>query len=248
MELSTQKSTIKLLKLGKENLPKHVALIPDGNRRWARAQNKPITYGHEVGLLQRVPEIIWHAFHLGIKEFSIWLFSTENWKRDKHEVDHLMHLYSMFLTSKDIALIIRQYNTRVKHIGRADRLPENILKELKVLEKETNINVSHNLNICLDYGGRDEIVRGVNSLITNRKSSRCVDEIELDHYVNQKGISNPDLIIRTSGELRLSGFMTWESAYSEYYFEKAPMPNFTPIKFNEAIQGFLNRQRRYGGK
>jgi undecaprenyl diphosphate synthase len=248
MELSIQGSTTELLKRDKDNLPKHVALIPDGNRRWARSKNKPITYGHDVGLLKRVPGIIEHAFHLGIKEFSIWLFSTENWKRDQDEVEHLMYIYNTFLTSQNLASLIKQHNIRIKHLGREDRLPKDIIKQLRMLEGATKSNVSHKLNICLDYGGRDEIVRGVNKLIKTRKKYGFIDEIELDKYINQKRISDPDLVIRTSGELRISGFMIWESAYSEYYFEKGHMPDFTPARFNKAILSFINRQRRFGGK
>lgn len=238
---------MRLLEQNRDKLPKHVALIPDGNRRWATATGRPINYGHDVGLLQRVPEIINHAFYLGIKEMSVWLFSTDNWKRQTEEVNYLMNLYERFLTSGQLNSVVGNHNVRIRHIGRRDRVPQAIITQLECLEKKTVENKLHKLNLCLDYGGKDEILRGVNNLLQAQYRPTSIDENDLDNYINPQKISNPDLVIRTSGEMRTSGFMIWGAACSEYYFEKEYMPKYTPEKFNYALLSFLKRSRRYGG-
>ncbi len=230
----------------KENaqIPKHVAIIPDGNRRWARSKNLIELKGHEKSAEKsNVISLIEEAFALKIDYVSIWGFSTENWKRKKIEVSFLFNL--MMKVIRDLREYIAEKEIRFRHIGRKDRLPKKLALELELLEKETKNNNKLNLQIFLDYGGRDEIVRSVNKILNERRKKITEDEFSL--YLDTYGLPDPDFIIRTSGELRLSGLMPFQSVYSELYFSEKNFPDFKAEDFRKAVFEFSERKRRFGG-
>ncbi len=240
---------------------KHVAVIPDGNRRWARAHNLPPFAGHKKGFDVAV-KIAKKARSLNIHTFTLWAFSTENWNRSKDEVNYLMGLY-LRLVDKFKEDLLKE-GVRFYHLGRKDRLPKKLLDKLSGLEKETAGNSRFILNVCLDYGGQDEILRAIRKVCHAWKKG----EIEIDELSEEEGkywgkypyfkfrrfldtgdqpYPYPDLIIRTSGEQRTSGFLIWQSVYSELYFEKKYFPDFTPRRFERIVLEFLKRDRRFGG-
>lgn len=224
-------------------LPKHIVLIPDGNRRWAREHGLPIQEGHRRGF-EIALDVARACEEWGIKYFTIWAFSTENWHRAKFEVRYLMHLYKDFLL-KHLKEFIEK-GIKVIHLGRRDRLPDFLKKVLDEVVKKTEDNERFVLNIALDYGGRDEIVRAVKRIIKEGKDPNGLNEQEFKKYLDTNGAPEPDLIIRTSGEKRLSGMMPFQAAYAEYYFEKSHLPDFNTQKLKKAILDYSNRQRRFG--
>lgn len=225
-------------------LPQHIVLIPDGNRRWAKENGLPIEVGHKKGF-EVVMDVTRAAEDWGIKYFTVWAFSTENWHRSRFEVSYLMRLYKDFLI-KHLKEFIKK-GVRVVHLGRRDRMPKFLLKILDDVIKKTEHNNKFVLNIALDYGGRDEIVRAVKKIITDGKDLNKLNEQEFKKYLDTNGAPEPDLIIRTSGEQRMSGIMPFQAAYAEYYFEKCHLPDFTADKLKAAILDYSKRQRRYGG-
>lgn len=224
-------------------LPKHIVLIPDGNRRWAREHGLPIQEGHRKGF-ETVMDITRAAESWGIKYFTIWAFSTENWNRAKFEVRYLMHLYKDFIL-RHIKEFVKK-GVKVVHLGRRDRIPGFLVKVLDDVIKKTEKNNKFVLNIALDYGGRDEIVRAVKKIIKEGKDPDRLTEQEFKKYLDTNGTPEPDLIIRTSGEQRISGMMPFQAAYAEYYFEKCHLPDFTADKLKTAILDYSSRQRRFG--
>ncbi len=224
-------------------LPQHIVLIPDGNRRWAKEHNLPIEEGHRVGF-ETVMDVTRAAEKWGIKYFTVWAFSTENWHRTKFEVRYLMRLYRDFLV-KHLREFVKK-GVKVVHLGRRDRIPGFLVKVLDDAIKKTENNNKLVLNIALDYGGRDEIVRAVKKIIAAGRDPDQLNEDEFKKYLDTNGEPEPDLIIRTSGEQRLSGMMPFQSAYAEYYFEQCHLPDFTAEKLKEAILDYSNRQRRFG--
>lgn len=224
-------------------LPKHIVLIPDGNRRWARENGFPIQEGHRRGF-EVALETARACENWGIKYFTIWAFSTENWHRAKFEVAYLMRLYKDFLLRHLKEFI--EKGVKVIHLGRQDRLPGFLKKTLYDVIKKTENNKRFILNIALDYGGRDEIIRAVRRIIKAGKDPSKISEAEFKKYLDTNGEPEPDLIIRTSGEQRLSGLMPFQAAYAEYYFEKCHLPDFNEEKLKKAILDFSRRQRRFG--
>jgi len=223
----------------------HIAFIVDGNRRWARDQGKHPSYGHDVGCLETLPKIVEHCLSLKIPEASFWVFSTENWKRDINEVNHLMMLFTKLIPIlESIAL---KYNARVKHLGRKDRLPTELLQLLDKVSNDTQRASGSVINICLDYGGRDEVIRAINKMLKSGFKGESVSEEALKNYMDTRLTHDLDLIIRTGGDQRTSGFMIWSGAYSELYFEKAYFPALTPEKVDLAIASYEQRKRRFGG-
>lgn len=224
----------------KINIPNHVAIIPDGNRRWAKEKGLHTYEGHKKGF-DGLIKIAKKAREMGIKIFTVWAFSTENWKRSKEEVAYLMKLYEIML-DKYLTDALKD-NVRIIHLGRKDRINENLKRKIIIIEERTKNFDKSFLCVALDYGGRDEIIRAIN----NKKSSE-INENNFNQLLDTKDLPypNPDLIIRTSGEIRTSGFLTWQSAYSEYIFEKKYLPDYSEEDFERTINDFSKRQRRFG--
>ncbi len=228
------------LDLDPEFLPKHVVLIPDGNRRWAKERHLPSIEGHRRGL-ELAKQLATACRDWGIKTVSIWAFSTENWGRAKEEVGYLMKAFDQYLNDN-----LKQFiedGARIRILGRKDRIPKHLLKTIEKVEKMTAKGNEYQLNICLDYGGRDEIIRAVNGLI---KKGKSVTEQVFSDTLDTAGLPDPDFIIRTSGEMRTSGMMPWQAAYAEYYFSPVYFPDFNVDRLREAIVSFASRQRRFG--
>jgi len=226
----------------KTNIPDHVAIIPDGNRRWAK-EKKKITYeGHKKGF-ERLIKITRKARELGIKVFTVWAFSTENWKRSTEEISYLMKLYETML-DKYLTEVLRD-KIRIVHLGRKDRINKNLKNKIVNIEEKTKNFDKYYLCIALDYGGHDEIIRGINKI---RRSQSVISEFDFNEYLDTKDLPfpNPDLIIRTGGEQRLSGFLLWQSQYSELVFEKKYLPDYSDEDFENTIKEFSVRQRRFG--
>lgn len=233
-----------------DNQPKHVALIMDGNRRWAKEHNLPISQGHREGE-KRILPIIDLAIGMGIPYLTFWAFSTENWLREKKEVNFLLTFFRYVLNSR-----IDQYhrkNIRLMIIGDLKRFPVDIAKKSVNWMEKTKNNRKITVNIALNYGGRDEIIRAINRLHESSKiipiESGQISKIkkeDLENNLDTAGQPDPDLLIRTGGEQRLSGFLMWQAEYSELYFTDKYWPDFTPLEFEKAIEEYSRRVRRYG--
>ncbi|RJR27018.1 di-trans,poly-cis-decaprenylcistransferase [candidate division WWE3 bacterium] len=226
----------------KANMVAHVAIIPDGNRRWAKEKGLPTLEGHRKGA-ENFELLLNAAREMGIQYFSSWAFSTENWKRSKEENEYLFELARNF--TKNYKQKFIKEKVRFLHLGRRDRLPADVVKTLVEMEEETK-DFDTGFTVCLgmDYGGHDELLRTINKM-----ASQGIEftEENIEKNLDTRGVPAPDLIIRTSGEQRLSGFMSWQSAYSEFYFPKTYFPDFGPEKLKEAVWDFMSRDRRFGG-
>ncbi len=240
-----------LINLGKfiaggigNKVPMHIAIIPDGNRRWATNKGLEATFGHyKAGSYDGLEEIFREAERLGVKYMSIWGFSTENWKRNEKEQEDIFNLIL-----KNVERFFRDAHKnkmRFRHIGRTDRLPGKLTVALKKLEEETKDYNKFNIQLCLDYGGRDEIIRTVNKIL--KSGVKKIDESKFFEFLDSYGVPDPDLIIRTSGEQRLSGFMPFQSIYSELYFSEVYFPDFDVKELRKAIFEYGKRKRRFGG-
>lgn len=223
-------------------IPKHIGIILDGNRRWARERNLPSIEGHRQGF-ENVKTIARHAFDRGVKILTLYAFSTENWKRSKEEVDYLMDLFKLLVTT-EISKLAKE-GVKVNIFGRRSDFDEGLQKYIKQAEEQTKDNDKAILNICLSYGGHDEIVRAVNKILQAGEAE--VTEELIEKNLDSAGLPDPDLIIRTSGEQRLSGFLTWQSVYSEFYFPEVHWPAFDKKDFDIALDVFAKRKRRFGG-
>jgi undecaprenyl diphosphate synthase len=220
-------------------LPKHVAFIMDGNRRWAKRNKLTAFQGHQKGL-ERAKEVIDECRRLQLSCVTLWGFSTENWKRSRREVSYLMRLFERYLQGHIDEL--HKNNVVIFHIGRKDRLPSRLMKILSDAEKLTGKNTGMVLQLAIDYGGRDEILRAVSKISRKRSCSEKDFRVLLDTV----GSPDPDLIVRTSGEMRLSGFLIWQGAYSELYFTKKCFPEFTTSELHKAFKEYEKRKRNYG--
>ncbi len=225
-----------------DNFPRHIALIPDGNRRWAREKGLPTFEGHRRGF-ERVRELTQKVGDLGIETFTVWAFSTENWSREKKEVDYLMGIYEKWI-EENLSKALKD-QIRIIHIGRKDRIRESLRKKLGEAEEKTKAFSRQYFVAALDYGGRDEIVRAIEK---GRQKEQELNEETLEKFLDTKVLPypNPDLIIRTSGEQRTSGFMMWQSAYSEYLFVEKYLPDFTAHDLEKCVREYSDRQRRFG--
>lgn len=228
-------------------VPNHIAIVLDGNGRWARSRGLAATKGHEFGA-KAVREIMDSARSFGVHTFTIWGFSTENWKRSPGEVNKILGLVRRYLKSE--FKNAKKEGTRFYHLGRKDRLPKGLLKWIGKVEKETKENKKFILNIALDYGGRDEILRAVRAIVKDKVFSENIDEELFASYLDtaNQPYPNPDLFIRTSGEQRTSGLLPWQMVYSEFYFEPDHLPDMTPEKLKAAIIDYSCRRRRFGAK
>ncbi len=220
-------------------IPKHVAIIPDGNRRWAKRRGLVGTKGHEkAGTYTNIIELCEAAQKLGIEYISAWGFSTENWKRSEKEIEIIMHIIEKLI---DDLFTKKTLKYKLIHIGRKDRIPKSLRIKLSKIEKETRNN-KFTLILAIDYGGQDEIIRAIKK--TDKK------QVTIENFyknLDTANIPNPDLIIRTGGEKRLSGFMPYQSVYSELYFTKRFFPSFKTKDLQKAVKEYSRRNRRYGG-
>ncbi|MBQ6438102.1 di-trans,poly-cis-decaprenylcistransferase [bacterium] len=223
----------------------HIALIPDGNRRWARAHGLPILTGHAQVTDHVIPDLVRTCIQQEIPYFTVWAFSTENWGRDQAEVTGLMDLFAG-LYDKFAARIAAQ-NVRVTFIGRRDNLSPALQDMIARWTEDTKLHTGLTFTIALNYGGHDDILRAVNKIIAEKRLSEIGDRTLRDYLdTSVNDLPDPDLIIRPGGEKRLSGFMSWQGAYSELYFSDKMMPDFGPDDLRAAIADFHDRQRRFG--
>jgi undecaprenyl diphosphate synthase len=227
-------------------LPKHVAIIPDGNRRWAKEKNLPKFEGHRRGAETAV-KLAKYLRKIGVHTLTLWVFSTENASRDKTEVGNLMKLFEQYFDKlvKDAL----EDNVRFVHLGRRDRLPKSLLKKIESLEKHTKDFKNYTLNIAIDYGGHDEIVRAVKKMnheagIMNQEITE--EEFEKNLDTGGQLYPNPDIVIRTSGEMRTSGLLPWQTTYSEFFFFDKYFPDLNEKDMDGVIEAYANRQRRFG--
>ena len=235
-------------KLDMNNLPLHIGIIMDGNGRWAKKRGLPRSAGHRMGA-KVLEQITRDAGHLGIRYLTVYAFSTENWKRPQDEVDALMKLLSEYLD--DYKRLIGDEDIRVKIIGSYDKLSDEIIAKIKNIEENTKNNSAITLNIALNYGGRDELVGAVKKISAMVKDGSLNKDDITEELISDNLYTNympdPDFIIRPSGEYRLSNFLLWQSAYSEFWYSDILWPDFTKEDLIRAIIDYQNRNRRYGG-
>jgi len=227
-----------------EHVPRHVAMIMDGNGRWARARGLPRLAGHRAGT-ENIRPILEASVEFGIEIVTIWAFSTENWQRPETEVKGLLRILERMIR-RELQELHKQ-GVQLRHIGRLERLPGRLQKQVLDAIEVTRDNDRIVLNVAFDYGGRAEIVQAVQQIIREGISAEEVDEQLLSRYMYTGGQPDPDLIIRTGGELRTSGFMLWQSAYTEYYVTPTFWPDFGREELYEALVAFDQRDRRFGG-
>lgn len=230
------------------NVPRHVAVILDGNGRWAKSKGMPRNYGHAQGS-KNVEKICEEAWRMGIKYLTVYAFSTENWSRPKDEVDALMKLLRNYM--KTCLKTAAKNDMKVRVIGDKTRLDDDIRRRIAELEEATKNNGGLNFQIALNYGSRDEIVRAVQRIAADVRVGKMEPEDitseVISSYLDTHDIPDPDLLIRTSGEERLSNFLLWQLAYSEFYFTDVLWPDFTKEDLVKAIEQYNARDRRYGG-
>ncbi|MEK7558517.1 MAG: polyprenyl diphosphate synthase [Patescibacteria group bacterium] len=225
--------------------PKTIGLIMDGNRRFARSRGFPALKGHELGY-EKLKEFLRWAKDRGVRTVIAYAFSTENWKRTKEEVGYLMKLLERVVVNQVDEFL--KEKIRVKFIGQIERLPGKIQAGIKKIERETEKYKDFTLVIALSYGGRAEIIEGIKKLV-KEKGMQVISKLKEENFGNYlwtAGIPNPELIIRTSGEVRTSNFLPWQSAYSEWFFSKTFWPAFTKREFHKILRDFSNRERRNG--
>lgn len=229
-------------------IPQHVAIILDGNGRWAKKRGMPRNYGHVQGS-KNVERICEDAYKMGIKYLTVYAFSTENWNRPKDEVDALMKLLRNYM--KTCLKTAEKNRMKVRVIGDISRLDEDIRKRILELEKASEHNDGLNFQIAINYGSRDEMIRAMKKMCQDMENgTRQVSELNEDlfaSYLDTAGIPDPDLLIRTSGEQRLSNYLLWQLAYSEFYFTDVPWPDFGKEELEKAVEAYNKRDRRFGG-
>ena len=226
-----------------EHIPQHIVLFPDGNRRWAKQKGIASLEGHMQGYKNLLEFAQW-CKNREVKVLTAFGFSTENWSRTKEEVNYLMQLLEKGLFDN-----LEKYNkdgVKVRVIGQKERLPESLQKAIKITEKATAKNSNFNLNLAISYGGKWDILQAVKKIIEEKIPADKVDEKLFENYLSTAGLPNPDLIIRAGGEMRLSNFVLWQSAYSELYFSSKLWPDFTEQDLGLALKEFDNRARRFG--
>ncbi len=228
--------------MSNQEVPKHVGIIMDGNRRWARGRGLAVFKGHEEGA-DHIESIVEHAKTKGIEVISFWAFSTENWKRSKLEVDALMRIFRTILTGPMVTRLI-QKDVKIKTIGDMSQFPQDIQDEASRLAVESENNEAILVNLALNYGGREEVVFAVNEALKEGKTELTQEDISSHLYT--KGQPEPDLIIRTSGERRHSGFLLWQSRDAEYVYPEVAWPDFNEEEFDKALNDYAQRERRFG--
>ncbi len=235
------------MEFSRENMPKHIGIIMDGNRRWAKEQGKPVSFGHKEGA-KTLEKIVRYANKIGLEYITVYAFSTENWKRAEEEVKALMMLLQNYLD--EYAKRADTENIRVRILGDISALAEGMQKSIKKCMERTKNNIGVTFNIALNYGGRDEIIKAIkeiaNQVQKNEIQIEDIDEELVSSNLYTKGMPEPDLIIRTSGEKRLSGFLTWQSVYSEILVINKNWPDFEEKDLDEAIVEYQKRTRKFG--
>jgi undecaprenyl diphosphate synthase len=225
-------------------VPRHVAIIMDGNGRWAKARSLPRLAGHRAGT-DNIRPTLTACSDFGVEILTIWAFSTENWRRPEQEVKGLLRILQEMIRREMQEL--HKNNVRLRHLGRIERLPVRLQKQVREAVELTKNNTRITLNVAFDYGGRDEIVRAVQHIVRDGIPADQIDEALLSGYMYTAGQPDPDLIIRTGGELRISGFMLWQSAYAEYYITPTFWPDFDREELYKALLAYGHRDRRFGG-
>ena len=231
----------------KEDLPKHIAIILDGNRRWAKAKGLPTSQGHKAGV-KALEKVVRYANKIGLEYITVYAFSTENWKRTQEEVSAIMMLMQGYLD--DYSKRADSENIRMNFIGDREKLPLKMQKRIEECIERTKNNTGITFNIALNYGGRLEIIKAIKEIAEEVKDGKIsidnIDEEMVSSKLYTAGQPDPDLVIRTSGEMRLSNFMLWQCAYAELYFTKILWPDFGKDELIEAIYDYQNRERRFG--
>ena len=231
-----------------DNLPVHIGIIMDGNGRWAKKRGLPRSFGHREGA-KTLEKITRFAGNIGIRYITYYAFSTENWRRPSKEVESLMKLMTMYLD--DYERLLGGEDIRIRIIGKREGLSDEILEKINIVETATENNSKITMNIALNYGGREDIVNAVRQIAAKVEngeiSADSISEEDIQKHLYTHYMPDPDLIIRPSGELRLSNFLMWQSAYSEFWFSDINWPDFTKDDFLKAISDFQKRNRRYGG-
>ena len=231
-----------------EKVPQHIAIIMDGNGRWAKSRFLPRTAGHKAGV-EAIRTTLRECKKLNVKYVTLYAFSTENWKRPKLEVEALMNLLVTYL--KNEVKVLHKENVKLTVIGDIQKLPSQCMKELEKAMELTKDNTGCNLNLALNYGGRVDIKNALVDIVKNVKEGKInieeIDEETIANHLSTKCIPDPDLVIRTSGEQRLSNFLLWEVAYAEFYFTDVHWPDFDEKELQKAIFTYQNRDRRFGG-
>lgn len=234
--------------IDKKRVPKHIAIIMDGNGRWAKSKNLPRSFGHKAGV-ETIRDIVKECNELGVKYLTLYAFSTENWKRSKDEVGTLMSLLVEYLKGEFDEL--NRNNVIINNIGNISMLPDVCQKELLSAYERTKNNTGLTLNLALNYGGRNEIIQAFTGMYSDIEEGKLsVEDIEdctVNEYLYTKSMPDPELMIRTSGEQRLSNFLLWQLAYAEFWFTDTYWPNFTKKELRKAIYDYQNRDRRFGG-
>ncbi len=237
----------KTLNLSPDQLPRHIAIIMDGNGRWAKQRGWPRIHGHEQGA-KNVRRVVTHCAKLGIEALTLYSFSTENWKRPKDEVDFLMDLYVRYLIAERSTVM--DNNVRFLHLGRREGLPERVLAEMDQTVAMSRENTGLKLCLALNYGSRDELIDAIRDIakdVQARKlEPRDIDEQLVSNSLYTAGLPDPDLLIRTANERRVSNFLLWQISYAEIYVCDKPWPQFQEEELNAAIRDFASRERRFG--
>jgi undecaprenyl diphosphate synthase len=228
-------------------IPNHVAIILDGNGRWAKKKRMPRNYGHTQGS-KNVEKICEDAYKMGIQYLTVYAFSTENWRRPKEEVDSLMKLLQNYLDTS--IKTSTKNNMRVRIIGDKSKLSEDIKRSIVALEESSKNNTGLKLQVAINYGSRDEMLRAVKDLAMDVKANKTeidhIDELVFEQYLDTNGLPDPDLLIRTSGEQRLSNFLLWQLAYTEFYFTDVLWPDFNKSELRKAVEYYTSRTRKFG--
>ena len=229
----------------KENLPLHVAITMDGNGRWAQSRKLPRTSGHDEGL-RTAKRIVKAASDLGIKYLTLYVFSTENWKRAEQEVGFLMNLIHTHLCGE--LAFYKENGIRVRHIGNFEALPKSIQKDIKQAMDDTADFKGMTVNLAINYGGRDEIIRGIKKIIDNKISTDKLDEKMFSSYLDMPECPDVDVLIRTGGEQRLSNYLLWHVAYAEQIYTDTLWPDYSDEEFYSHVEAFQHRNRRFGAE
>lgn len=232
-----------MIELDKNNIPRHVAVIMDGNGRWAQKQQQRRIFGHQHAITA-VRETVEAAVELGVKYLTLYTFSTENWNRPKEEVDGLMNL--LVKAIHDETPTLKKNNVKLAAIGDMSRLPEGARKRLEECIETTSGNTATTLTLALSYSARWELCEAVKKIVASGAKAEEIDDQMIEENLSTKGYPDPDLLIRTGGELRVSNFMLWQMAYTEFYFCDTLWPDFRKDDFYKALYEYQQRQRRYG--
>jgi len=227
------------------NVPRHIAIIMDGNGRWARSHGKPIHEGHRQGS-QALKKLLENCRNLGLEYLTVYAFSAENWSRPKEEVSSLMELLRYYLRHE--VKTLHKNNIKIRFIGERNQLSEDIQKELERTESLTANNSALTLIIALSYGSRQEIVRAMQKLAQQNLPAEAITEAVIAQHLDTAGIPDPDLLVRTGGDHRISNYLLWQMAYTELYFTDCLWPDFTIESLHEAIEVYGLRERRFGGR